>query len=129
VPCGASWRLLTVITAMQEYPLDAGFLRLQQQTQHGAAFHSLRSTAEPQSDEPQPATTVLAKGDTLIFSATTKHAVTPNPSAVERGLLYSVYAVDGRRDTYNMPDGVPSLRTMLARLRAGTLTPSMSHKV
>ena len=38
---------------------------------------------------------VLRKGDSLVFTATTKHTATPNPTGVERGLLFSLYAVDG----------------------------------
>jgi ectoine hydroxylase-related dioxygenase (phytanoyl-CoA dioxygenase family) len=41
---------------------------------------------------------VLRKGDTLIFTASTKHAATPNPTGVARGLLFSLYAVDGREE-------------------------------
>ena len=46
--------------------------------------------------EPAAFQAVLRKGDSLIFTATTKHAATPNPSGVSRGLLFSLYAVDGR---------------------------------
>ena len=124
------WQLLTVITAMRDYPLDAGWLALQQETHKGGAFHGVRSSAPPRDEEPKPVTTILHKGDTLVFTATTKHAVTPNPSAVERGLFYSVYAVAGRKDTYNMPDGLPSLRTLLARVRANvSLTPSLHARM
>jgi ectoine hydroxylase-related dioxygenase (phytanoyl-CoA dioxygenase family) len=121
------WRLLTVITAMRDYPAEAGWLHVQQETHLGGAFHGVTSRTPPCCGQPPPATTFLRKGDTLIFTATTKHAVTPNPSGVDRGLFYTTYAVGGRRDTYNMPDGAPSLRSLLARLRAGTLTPSLNH--
>ena len=41
---------------------------------------------------------MLRKGDSLIFTASTKHAATPNPTGVTRGLLFSLYAVDGREE-------------------------------
>eukprot|EP00966_Prymnesium_polylepis_P008224 189285-Prymnesium_polylepis.1 len=52
----------------------------------------------------------------------------PNPTSFERGLLYSIYAVEGRRDTWNMPDGAPSMRALLARAHEGTLTPSLKPR-
>jgi len=50
----------------------------------------------PKPGEPAAFQAVLRKGDSLIFTATTKHAATPNPSGLARGLLFSLYAVDGR---------------------------------
>lgn len=122
------WQLITVVTALRDLPLNAGWLHVQPETHQTGAFSPVLSGRPPLSccGEPQLETTVLRRGDTLIFTATTKHAVTPNPSAVERGLMYSIYAVDGRRDTWNTPDGAPSLRTLLGRARAGTLTPSIA---
>ena len=40
--------------------------------------------------EPPSYRAVLSKGDTLIFTATTKHAVTPNPTNVARRLVNKV---------------------------------------
>ena len=40
--------------------------------------------------EPPAYRAVLSKGDTLIFTSTTKHAVTPNPTNVARRLVNKV---------------------------------------
>lgn len=94
------WQLLTVITAAADYPQDAGWLMLQRGTHLGGPWENVSDydPPSPSRGEPAPFQAVLRKGDTLIFTASTKHAATPNPTGVARGLLFSLYAVDGREE-------------------------------
>ena len=124
------WQLLTVVTALHDIPVDAGWLQIQRETHATGAWSSVVGALPPRDccHEPPGETTVLRRGDTLVFTSTTKHAVMPNPTSFERVLLYSIYAVEGRKDTWNMPDGAPSMRALLARAHAGTLTPSLNPR-
>ena len=104
------WKLLTVVTAARDYPLDAGWLKIQRGTQLGGRHHlETLQKGPPQPGQPEPEQIVLEQGDSLVFTATSKHAATPNPSPVSRCLLFAVYTVGGRQDSVNQPSTVPWL--------------------
>lgn len=110
--------------------MDAGWLGMQRLTHEGAPFAHLPSLSSPGHAEPQPVTTVrriiptpswsrpqhllcprppqvLHKGDTLLFTATTKHAATPNPSYETRCLLYTCVLHHSLRRTSPNPNPAP----------------------
>lgn len=80
---------LTVVTAATEYSEDIGWILLQRGTHFGGEWWNVSSDYPPRTSrgEPPPYKAVLRKGDTLIFTATTKHAPTPNPTNVARRLV------------------------------------------
>ena len=105
------WQLLTVVTAATDYPQDIGWIVLQPGTQYGGPWWKVSSDIPPSTSHGEPSAhlAVLHKGDTLIFTATTKHAATPNPTGLDRGLLFSIYSVGGRWDTRTQPQTAKSL--------------------
>lgn len=65
---------------------------MQRGTQYGGTWWNVSSDVAPKTSRGEPSAyqAVLRKGDTLIFTANTKHAVTPNPTNVARRLLNKV---------------------------------------
>ena len=100
---------LHVLTAMHDLPADAGFLHFQPFTQADARFDASDCEQPPETHEPPPVPVVLRKGESVAWLYSTKHAAVPNPTDVERVLLYTVYGVEGFRDTSNHEDGLPSV--------------------
>ena len=82
---------LTVVTAAADYPQDIGWVKLQRGTQYGGTWWNVSSDDAPRTGGtpwgPSAYQAVLRKGDTLIFTSTTKHAATPNPTNVARRLV------------------------------------------
>ena len=83
---------LTVVTAAADYPQDIGWVKLQRGTQYGGTWWNVSSDNAPRTSrgEPSEFQAVMRKGDTLIFTSTTKHAATPNPTNVARRLVHKV---------------------------------------
>ena len=81
-----------VVTAATDYPIDVGWTLLQRGTQFEGPWWNVSQVPPPLTSQGEPAAyrAVLRKGDTLIFTATTKHAVTPNPTNVARRLVNKV---------------------------------------
>ena len=102
-----------VVTAARDYPLDAGWIKIQRGTQLGGRHHqatlSKRDPQPGQGGQQEPEQVVLEAGESLVFTATSKHAATPIPSPVSRCLLFAVYTVGGRQDSVNQPSTVPWL--------------------
>merc|ERR1712050_450795 len=75
---------------------------------HHAAFDSHTSPMECNEGGAE-VSSVLKRGETLLFLYSTKHAPTPNLSGVERCLLYSVYGPKHSLDSVNLRSTLPSL--------------------
>ncbi|CAK9110544.1 Putative lipase ATG15 (Autophagy-related protein 15) [Durusdinium trenchii] len=105
--------LLTAVTVAKGYPKNAGFLRLQPFTHHGAIDEDADSHREPKvhAGESERVAAILQPGDLLLFLYSTKHAAVPNLSDQDRCLLYSVYGPENVQDEINCCDGRPSLKT------------------
>ena len=82
----------TVVTAATDYPQDVGWTLMQRGTQFEGPWWNLSNVYSPRPSQGEPPAyrAVLSKGDTLIFTATTKHAVAPNPTNVARWLVNKV---------------------------------------
>ena len=65
---------------------------MQRGTQYGGPWWNVSSDIAPLTSRGEPSAhqAVLRKGDTLIFTSTTKHAATPNPTNVARRLVNTV---------------------------------------
>ena len=65
---------------------------MQRGTQYGGPWWNVSSDIAPLTSRGEPSAhqAVLRKGDTLIFTSTTKHAATPNPTNVARRLVHKV---------------------------------------
>ena len=65
---------------------------MQRGTQYGGPWWNVSSDIAPLTSRGEPSAhqAVLRKGDTLIFTSTTKHAATPNPTNVARRLVNKV---------------------------------------
>ena len=89
----------TVVTAATDYPQDVGWTLMQRGTQFEGLWENVSSNSRPNPLRGEPPTyrAVLSKGDTLIFTATTKHAVAPNPTNVVRRMVNKV------RESHCMP--------------------------
>jgi len=65
---------------------------MQRGTQYGGTWWNVSSDVAPKTSRGEPSAyqAVLRKGDTLIFTSTTKHAPTPNPTKVARQLVKKI---------------------------------------
>eukprot|EP00913_Durusdinium_trenchii_P022723 g21339.t1 len=105
--------LLTAVTVAKGYPKNAGFLRLQPFTHHGAIDEDADSHREPKvhAGESERVAAILQPGDLLLFLYSTKHAAgkqVVNLSQISRsqnskafgclGLPDWVYGPRGARD-------------------------------
>ena len=92
---------LTVITAATDYSEDIGWILLQRGTHFGGEWWNASSDYAPRTSrgEPPAYKAVLRKGDTLIFTSTTKHTPTPNPTYVARRLVKKIREPRPLRET------------------------------
>jgi len=108
--------LLTAVTTGRSYPEDAGFMSLQPFS-HAAGYLAASDahTSPMECDEGGvEVSSILKRGETVLFLYSTKHAPTPNLSDVERCLLYSVYGPEHACDTVNLRSTLPSLLDLRA---------------
>lgn len=97
-----------VLTALHDLPADSGFLHFEPFTHWDGRFHNVTDCeSPPPSHEPPAVPVVLRKGESVIWLYSTKHAAVPNPTAIERSLLYTVYGIDGFEDRANHQEGLP----------------------
>lgn len=107
---------LTAVTAGRAYPEDAGFMALQPFSHAAGPRAASDSHISPMecNEGGAEVSSVLRKGETLLFLYSTKHAPTPNLSDVERCLLYSVYGPKHTLDSVNVRSTLPSLLDITA---------------
>jgi hypothetical protein len=104
---------LTTAIASRQLPADVGWILFQPLTHDRGEFPNLEKGEPPNRGEPAPVTIPLNRGEMLIFTDTTKHTVTPNPTNVDRGIVYVLYGSQEWEDTPwhgNTPLIFPHLR-------------------
>lgn len=102
--------LLVAVTAMQDYPCDIGWIRVQPFTHARGMSRTSAIGRLQQGPAFAPAVPVaLRQGETLLFMYTTIHAGGPNLTQVDRCLLYTVYGPLGVQDSTNHKPSFPSL--------------------
>ena len=90
---------LTTAIASRTLPVDVGWIEFQPLTHSQGAWSHLPKDQPPNVGEPESFTLPLARGEMVIFADTTKHTVTPNPTNVDRGIVYVLYGSQEWVDT------------------------------
>mmetsp|Transcript_26389 Transcript_26389/g.79279 ORF Transcript_26389/g.79279 Transcript_26389/m.79279 type:complete len:199 (+) Transcript_26389:17-613(+) len=91
---------LTTAIASRTLPVDVGWILFQPLTHDRGEFAHLPKDVGPQKrGEPHTVSMPLKRGEMLIFTDTTKHTVTPNPTDVDRGIVYVLYGSQRWTDT------------------------------
>eukprot|EP00035_Acanthoeca_spectabilis_P022027 m.441586 g.441586 ORF g.441586 m.441586 type:complete len:436 (-) comp18679_c0_seq1:151-1458(-) len=90
---------LTTAIASRNLPENVGWVLFQPFTHDRGEWSHLVKSEPPNPGEPAGVTIPMKRGEMLFFTDTTKHTVTPNPTNVDRGIVYVLYGSQKWEDT------------------------------